>query len=68
MQSLGNVLFDSGWEIVNVHIREPGIFEFTDIETELFDHCLDAGNAQLHIRVLGIDLVGAVITGEKVGN
>ncbi len=68
MQSVGNVLFDSGWEILNIRIRQPRIFKSTDIETELFNHRIHASDAQLYVHVLGIHLMGAVIAGKEIGN
>jgi hypothetical protein len=68
LQSVRNVLFDSGCEILNIRIREPGIFESTDIETELFNHRLHASNAQLYVRVSWIDLIGGVTTDKEIGN
>src|SRR5882757_8155083 len=35
LQGVRHVLFNSGWEICNVRISEPGIFELADVETEL---------------------------------
>jgi hypothetical protein len=40
LQSIGNVLLDSGLEIFNLCIGNPGIFKLADIETELANHCL----------------------------
>ena len=36
---------DVGWEIFNVRISGPGIFELAGIETELANHRLEASNA-----------------------
>jgi len=36
LQNVGNVLFDSGWEIVDICISKLGIVEIADIEAELF--------------------------------
>ena len=68
LQSVGNVLFDSGWEIIDVRISKPGIFELADIETELFDHRLEASNSQLHVRILEVDLIDAVIAEKEIRN
>ena len=61
LQRVGNVLFDSGWEIFNVCVSEPGIFELADVETELFNHRLKASNAQMHVCVSEVDLIIVVI-------
>jgi hypothetical protein len=42
LQSVGDVLFNSRFEIFDVCISEPGIFELADIETQLSDHRLEA--------------------------
>jgi hypothetical protein len=70
LQSVGNVLFDPGWEVLDVCISEPGIFEVADIETELLNHRLQAGNPQLHVRVSEADSVVAVtvVADKKIGN
>ena len=44
---------------MDVRISESGIFEPADIEVELGNHCLEANDSQLHIRVLGVDLIVA---------
>ena len=68
MQSIGNVLFDPGWKILNVRIGEPGIFESTDVETELLNRRLHASNPQMHVCVMGDDLVVAAATEKEIGN
>ena len=68
LQSIGNILFDSGWKILNVRIGEPGIFESTDIETELFNHRLHASNPQMRVYVLGDHLIVAALTKKEIGN
>jgi len=68
LQSVGNVLIDSRWEIMDIRISKPGIFELADIETELFDHRLEASNSHLHVRVLEVDLIGAVIADKEIRN
>ena len=45
------MLFDSGLEILNFGISEPGICELADIEAELFNHRLEAGNTLLRVRL-----------------
>ena len=62
------MLFDSGWEILDVCIGKPGIFELADIETELFNHRLEASNSKLHVRVLEVDLIGTVIADKEIRN
>ena len=68
LQCIGNVLFDSGWEIIDVRIRKPRIFELADIETELFDHRLEASNPQLQVRVVEVHLIGAVVADKEIRN
>ena len=41
----------AAWFAMHVHISKSGVFEPADIETELFDHRLEASNSQLHVRV-----------------
>ena len=53
------MLSDSGWEIFDVHISEPGIFQPADVEMEFGDHLLETSNSQLHICVLEADLIVA---------
>jgi hypothetical protein len=45
---------------LNVRIREPGIFELADIESELFNHGIQARNTQIYIRLSGVDMIVAV--------
>ena len=59
------MFFDSGREIHDVYISKPGIFELANIEMELFNHCPEASNPQLHVCVFHIDLIVAVITGKE---
>ena len=68
LQGVGDVLFDSGWEILHILISDPGIFELADIETELFDHRLEASNSQLQVCVFEVYLVGTVIADKEIGN
>ena len=68
LQSVGNVLFDSGWEIIDVRIRKPRIFELAYIETELFYHRLEASNSQLLVRVVEVYLIGAVVADKEIRN
>jgi len=68
LQSVGNVVSDSRWEIMDVRISKPGVFKLADIETELFGHRLEASNSQLHVRVLDVDLIGAVIADKEIRN
>ena len=60
------MLFDSRWEVHDVCIGKPGILELADIETELFNHCLEASNSKLHIHFLEVDLIDAVIADKKI--
>ncbi len=68
LQTVGNVPCDSGWEVFDVHISEPGIFELANIETELANHRLEASNSKLHIRVQGVDsiIAGTIIADEEI--
>ena len=68
LQGVGNVLFHSGWEVYNVCIGEPGIFEIADIETEPFYHRLEAGDTLLCARLSQVDLILAAITEKEIGN
>ena len=47
-------------------IGKPGILKLADIETELFNHCLEASNSKLHIHFLEVDLIDAVIADKKI--
>ena len=66
LQSVGNVLFDSGWEVFDVCISNPGIFELADIKTELFYHRLEACNPQQHTRTFKVDLIDTVIADKEI--
>ena len=68
LPSVGDVLLDSGWEIFNVCISEPGIFELADIEAELLNHRIEASNAHLHVCLLEVDSTLAIISEKEVGN
>ena len=66
LQGLRNVLLHSEWEILNICIRNPGIFELADVETELRGHRPETCNPQLHIRVLDVHLVVTVIADKEI--
>ena len=68
LQCIRNVLFDSGWEVTDVHIRKPRIFKLADIETELFDHHLEAGSSQMYVCITEVDLIGAVVADKEIRN
>ena len=68
LQGIGNVLFRSRWEISNVCIGEPGVFEIADIETEPLYHRLETGDTLLCVRLSQVDLILAVIAEEEIGN
>ena len=68
LQGVRDILFHSGWEISNVCISEPGIFELADIETQLCNHRLEASNSQPHVRDHDVHLVVAVITDKEIVN
>ena len=65
LQRVRNVLFQSGREVSNVCIGEPGIFEPADVETELHSHHSEAINPQLHIYFLGIHVKVAAIADKE---
>ena len=68
LQGVRNVLFDARFEIFNVHISEPGIFKFADVETELRNHRLETGNPQLHVRISEVHLIVAAIADKEIVN
>ena len=71
LQGVGNVLLHSGWEISNVCIGGPGIFEIADIETEPFYrvyHRLEAGGTLVRVRLSQVDLILAAIAEKEIGN
>ena len=68
LQGVRNVLFDSGWEISDVCIGEPGIAELANVEMELGDHHLQACIPQLHVRVSEVDLIVAAIADKEIVN
>ena len=68
LQGVRNILFHSGWEILNVCISKPGIFEIADVETELHSHHLEARDSQLHIRVSEVHLIVAAIADKEIVN
>ena len=68
LQGVGNVLLHSGWEISNLCIGEPGIFEITNIEAEPFHHRLEAGDTLLRVRPSQVDLILATIAEKEIGN
>ena len=59
LQRVGNVFRDSGLEIFDVRIGEPGIFEPADIETELAVHYIKTSNSWLYICALRVDSIVA---------
>ena len=68
LQGVRDVLCHPEWEISNICISEPGIFELADVETELRGHRLEARNPQLHVHVLDVHLVVAVIADKEIVN
>ena len=68
LQGVGNVLLNSGWEIFNVCISKPGIFELADVETKLRNHCLEASNHQLLVCLSNFHLIAAMIADKEVVN
>ena len=57
LQTVGDVLCDSGREIFDFRISDPGILEPADIETEFGNHRLEASNSQVYIRVAAVDSI-----------
>ncbi len=68
LQGVRNILFHLGWEILNVCISNPGIFEIANVETKLCSHHLKASNPQLYVRVLDVHLIVAVIADKEIVN
>jgi len=68
LQGVRNILLHSGWEILNVHISEPRIFELADVETELRKHRLETSNPKLHVFIEDVHLIVAVIADEEIVN
>ncbi len=68
LQGVQNILFHLGWEIINVCISKPGIFEIADVETELRSHHLEASDPQLHVHVLKVHLIVTVIANKEIVN
>jgi len=68
LQGVRNVLFHLGWEIVDVCISDPGIFELANVETELRKHRLKASNPQLHMRISDVHLILAAIADKEIVN
>jgi len=68
LQGVRNVLFHSGWEIFDVCISDPGIFELANVETELRKHRLEASNSQLHVCVSDIHSILATIADKEIVN
>ena len=65
LQSIGNVLFDSGLEIYNILISPSRVFEVADIEAELINHRLHARNPKFHICRAEVHLIVAGVFGGK---
>jgi len=68
LQGVRNVLFHSGWEILNVCISKTGIFEIANVETKLSSHHLEASDPQPHVRISDIHLAVAVIADKEIEN
>ena len=70
LQGVGNIILDTALEISNVCISETGIFQVADIEAELANHCLEAYDPQMHIRVSEVDSIvsGTVIADKEIRN
>jgi len=59
-QRVGNVLSASGVKTSIICIRKPGIFKLANVEMELGNHCLEARNAEMRVRLCKVDLVAVV--------
>jgi len=68
LQGVRNVLFHLGWEVFNVCISKPGIFEIADVETKLHSHHLKASDPQLHVCVSEVHLIVAVVADKEIIN
>ena len=68
LQGIRNVLLHSGWEVFDVCISKPGIFEIADVETKLRSHHLEASDPQLHVRVSEVHLVVAAVADKEIVN
>src|SRR5258706_5900922 len=68
LQGVRNVMFHLGWEIFDVCISKPRIFEIADVETKLRSHHLDASDPQLHVCVSEVHLIVAVIADKEIVN
>ncbi len=68
LQGIRNVMFHLGWEIFNICISKPGIFEIADVETKLRSHHLEASDPQLHIHVSEVHLIVTAITDKEIVN
>ena len=68
LQGIRNVLLHSGWEVFDVCISKPGIFEIADVEMKLRSHHLEASDPQLHVRVSEVHLVVAAIANKEIVN
>ena len=68
LQGVRNIRFHSEWEISEICISEPGIFELADVETELCSHHSEASNSQLHVHVSDVHLVVAAIADKEIVN
>ena len=68
LQGIRNVLFHSGWEILNVSISKPGIFEIADVEAKLRSHHVEASDPQLHVRVSEVHSIVTAIADKEIVN
>ena len=68
LQGVRDVLFNSRWEVLDVSISEPGIFELADVEAEMRNHRLDASDPEVHIRVSDVHLIVAAIADKEIVN
>ena len=68
LQGVRNALLHSGWEIFNVRISKPGIFEIADVEAKLCSHHLEASDTQLHVCVSEVHLIVAAIADKEIVN
>ena len=68
LQGVRDILFHSGWEMLNICIGEPGIFKVADVETKLHSLHLEAGDPQSPVLVSEVHLIVAVIAEQEIEN
>ena len=68
LQGVRNVPLHSGWEIFDVCISKPRIFEIADVETKLCSHHVEACDPQLYVRLSEVYLIVAAIADKIIVN